>query len=93
MIEYLDEDGRKLIEKRFYNYNDSKGIVYFTGKYSEKTGYPIFEMESEMGNKRELPPFLVKRLYQISKEDAREKLSKLKEKTNWLEEKSERIIF
>jgi hypothetical protein len=85
MIEYLDEDGRKLIEKEFYDYRGSNGLVYFTGKYSEKTGRPIFEMENEMGKEKELPFFLVGRLFKIPKQDAREKLSELKEKTKWLE--------
>jgi uncharacterized alpha/beta hydrolase family protein len=86
MIEYLDEDGKKL-EKEFYSYPDSDNLVYFTGKYDEKTGLPIFEIETEMGNERGLPFFVVKRLYKIPKEDVREKLLELKQKTNWLEEK------
>jgi len=87
MVEFLDEDGRKLIEKEFYSYPDSDNLVYFTGKYGEKTGLPVFEMETEMGNERELPLFVVKRLYRMEKQDALLRLEELKKKTIWLEER------
>jgi hypothetical protein len=48
---------------------------------------PLFEKENELGHERELPIFVVKRLYQITNEEVRNKLSELKIKSKWLEEK------
>ena len=88
MIEYLDKEDKKL-EKIFYGYDETDELFYFTGKYNKETGLPIFEKENELGHEKELPIFVVKRLYRIAKEEAREKLRELKIKTRWLEKRIE----
>lgn len=88
MVEYLDMDNKKL-EKGFYSYTGTEDLVYFTGEYNEESKFPIFEKEKDEGDKGELPIFVVRRLYKIAKEETRERLSKLKKTTQWLEKRVE----
>lgn len=88
MTEYLDNEGKELV-KGFYGYSGADEIIYFTGEYSSESKSPIFEKESEFGEKKESSFFFVKRLYKIAKSEVREKLSKLKKTTNWLEKRVE----
>lgn len=88
MIEYLDKDDKKL-EKGFYIFQEKGDLFYFTGKYDEKEGFPLFEREQDKGEEKGLPVFSVRRLYKIAKQEAREKLQELKKKTNWLERRVE----
>jgi hypothetical protein len=92
MTEYIDENGQELIKGEFYiSLSCTKDFVYFTGEY-RKDGLPIFENgaysgEHEVGEKRALDSYTVKRLYNISKQEAIKTLKELKKQTNWLEKK------
>jgi len=88
MTEYLDNEGKELTPG-FYGYSGADEIVYFTGEYNPESKSPIFEKEFECGEKKESSFFFVKRLYKIAKSEVREKLSKLKKTTNWLEKRIE----
>jgi hypothetical protein len=92
MKEYIDENNEKLVRGGFYiSLSCTKELVYFTGDYNKK-GLPIFENgaywgDHEVGEKRALDSYSVRRLYHISKQEAMKTLKELKKQTSWLEKK------
>jgi hypothetical protein len=95
MVKYPDSNGNKLV-KTFYRYPKCNILIYFTGKY-EKEG-PAFEKESEIGNTRIFPDYIVKQLSQVPKQEIIKRLEESKQgpeepkqKINWLEEKLKKI--
>lgn len=87
MTEYLDSK-RKELRKGFYGHFETNQVFYFTGSYNKK-GFPIFDNENH-NLERYIPQVyanFTKNLYTLTKKSVKEKINKLKEKTNWLEER------
>lgn len=87
-MKYPDNKGKK-IRKGFYRYPSSDRLIYFTGRYNEETGFPIFEKEGENENEREFPDYVVRRLSRVSDKEVTKGLESIadKEKALWIDKK------
>jgi hypothetical protein len=83
---YVDSKGNKL-ERGFYKSCGANNIIYFNLEYNSE-GLPIFERENENTFEIEaLNSQLVKRLYNISIEEVKNKLENMKAKASWIEKR------
>ena len=87
MTGYLDKDGEKL-RKGFYYYEKPINIYYFTGRYAEDLGLPIFEQMSRPSKDSILlESYLTKRLSKFDKREIKKRITTLKKDISWLEKK------